>query len=187
MTLKTAILLILGGVLANNYAFEKFLGAASLLGFSGKQNKLLAAGLGVFAVILISAPLNWAVQTYILMPADLSFLQILVFTALILCVAYLVALLAKVMFKKERGVFFPVLAVNGAVLGLMLGSISEGLSFVSAMLTALGVGLGFFCGLFVFAALREKINDPAVPKAFRGLPVELLAAGIISMALLAFK
>ena len=61
------------------------------------------------------------------------------------------------------------------------------LSFVPAMLTAVGVGLGFFCGLFIFAALREKIDELFVPKSFRGLPIELLAAGIISMALLAFK
>ena len=69
MTLKAAILLILGGVLANNYAFEKFLGTAPLLGYSKKDNKLLAVGLGVLAVILLSAPLAWAVQTWLLAPA----------------------------------------------------------------------------------------------------------------------
>ena len=95
MTLKSAVLLILGGVLANNYVFEKFLGTAPLLGYAKKENKLLAAGLGVFAVILISAPLNWVLQTCLLAPSELDFLQILAFTALILCVAYLVAFLAK--------------------------------------------------------------------------------------------
>ena len=187
MTFKTAVLLILGGVLANNYVFENFLGASRLLGYSKKENKLLASGLGVFAVVLISAPLTWAVQAYVLQPAGLGFLGTLVFTALILCAAYLVARLAKLLFKKELGCFFPVLAVNGAVLGLVLNSVADGLSFVPAMLTAVGVGLGFFCGLFVFAFLREKIDELFVPKAFRGLPIELLAAGIISMALLAFK
>lgn len=187
MMFKTAVLLILGGVLANNFVFEKFLGSAVLLGFSKKENKLLAAGLGVLAVVLISAPLTWAVYTYCLEPAHLGFMQILVFTALILCVAYLVARLAGSLFKKELGAFFPVLAVNGAVLGLALAVIADGLSFVPAMLSAVGVGLGFFCGLFVFSALREKIDELFVPKSFRGLPIELLAAGIISMALMAFK
>ena len=187
MTLKAAILLVLGGVLANNYAFEKFLGTAPLLGYSKKDNKLLAVGLGVLAVILLSAPLAWAVQTWLLAPASLGFLQLLFFTALNLCVAYVVACLAKVLFKKELGAFFPVIAVNAAVLGLALSNAGESAGFAQAMLTALGVGLGFFCGLFVFSALREKIDELYIPKAFRGLPVELFAAGIISMALLAFK
>ena len=187
MTFKTAVLLILGGLLANNYMFEKLLGSATLLGFSKKENKLMAAGLGVLAVVVLSAPLTWAVYTFILEPAHLGFLQLLVFMALILCMAYLVAWLAGNLFKKDLGAFFPVLAVNGAVLGLALTMIADGLSFVPAMLTAVGVGLGFFCALFIFAALREKIDELFVPKSFRGLPIELLAAGIISMALLAFK
>ena len=100
MTLKAAILLVLGGVLSNNYAFEKFLGTAPLLGYSKKDNKLLAVGLGVLAVILLSAPLAWTVQTWLLAPASLGFLQLLIFTALNLCVAYVVACLAKALFKK---------------------------------------------------------------------------------------
>jgi len=187
MTVKTAILLILGGVLANNYAFEKFLGTAPLLGYSKKGNKLLAVGLGVFAVILLSAPLSWAIQTFLLAPANLDFLQLLIFTALNLCVAFVVACLAKQLFQKELGAFFPVIAVNAAVLGLALSNAEESAGFCQAMLTAIGVGFGFFSGLFVFSALREKIDELYVPKAFRGLPVELVAAGIISMALLAFK
>ena len=187
MTFKTAILVILGGVLANNYAFERFLGTAPLLGYSKKGNKLLAVGLGVFTVVLLSAALTWAVQTCLLVPASLGFLQPLIFTALNLCVAYAVSCLAKVLFKKELGAFFPVIAVNAAVLGLALSNARESAGFCQAMLTAVGVGIGFFCGLFVFSALREKIDELYVPKAFRGLPVELFAAGLISMALLAFK
>ena len=187
MTFKSAILLILAGVLANNFAFEKFLGTAPLLGFSKKENKLFAVGLGVLAVVLISAPLTWAVQTYMLAPAKLTFLKILIFTALILCVAYLVSCLSVALFKKKLGAFFPVIAVNAAVLGLALINAGESAGFVQAMLTAVGVGLGFFCGLFVFSALREKIDELSVPKAFRGLPIEFFAAAIISMALLAFK
>ena len=105
MTFKTAVLLILGGVLANNYVFEKLLGSATLLGFSKKENKLMAAGLGVLAVVVLSAPLTWAVYTFILKPANLGFLQLLVFTVLILCTAYLVAWFAGNLFKKELGAF----------------------------------------------------------------------------------
>ena len=80
-----------------------------------------------------------------------------------------------------------ILAVNSAVFGLAVTAASDGLSLTATMLTALGVGLGYLFTLFVFAGLRETIDDFYVPKAFRGLPVQLLAAAIISMALLGFK
>ena len=116
MTVKSVILLILGGVLANNFVFEKFLGLPPLLGFAKKDNKLTALGLSVFVVILLTSPLTWAVQSYVLAPAGLEALQLLVFVALILCVVWLVELIAKAIFKKGLGVYFPVIALNGAVL-----------------------------------------------------------------------
>lgn len=187
MTVKSVILLILGGVLANNFVFEKFLGLTPLLGFAKKDNKLTALGLSVFVVILLTSPLTWAVQSYVLAPAGLEALQLLVFVALILCVVWLVELIAKAIFKKGLGVYFPVIALNSAVLGLAVSNVSAGLGFVEAQLTAVGVGLGFWAALYVFSGLREKIDEMYVPKAFRGLPIELMAAGIVSMALLAFK
>ena len=187
MTLKTVILLIMSGVLANNYVFEKFFATEPLLGISRKENKLLAMGLGVFCVILLSAPLTWAVYTYILAPAKLAFLQILVFVALILCVSAIVSVFAKMFCKKELGSYFYLLAVNSAVLALAISNIANGLGFVEAMLVAVGSALGFLFALVVFAGLREKIEETYIPKAFRGLPIVLLALAIVSMALLAFN
>lgn len=187
MTLKTALLLIISGVLANNFVFEKFFASEALLGISRKENKLAAMGLGVFFVILLSSPLTWAVYTYILAPADLAFLKLLVFVALILCVTAIVSALAKALCKKELGCYFPILAVNSAVLALCISTVTDGLGFVEAQLTAVGVAFGFLFAMAVFAGLREKIEDTFIPKAFRGLPIELLAAAIVSMALLAFK
>lgn len=186
-TVKSLILLVISGVLAGNFALEKLMGAAPVFGLSRKENNLTALGIGVLVVMLISAPLLRAVRMFFLAPANLLFLQNICFTALILCVAYLVAWLAGALLKRPMGPYFLVLAVNSAVFGLAVTAASDGLSLTATMLTALGVGLGYLFTLFVFAGLREKVDDFYVPKAFRGLPVQLLAAAIISMALLGFK
>ena len=149
MTAKEIILLVLGGVLANNFVFERFLGLAPLFGAARKGEKLLALGLSVLAV-----------------------------TALL-------GLLADKLFKKPLGVYFPVIALNSAVLGLAI--VASAADLLTAVLTALGVGLGFLAALPVFAGVLSRIDEQAVPKAFRGLPIQLLAAGIVSLALLAFK
>ena len=186
-TVKSLILLIIGGALAGNYALEKLMGAAPVFGLSRKEKALPALGIGVLVVMLLTAPLLRAVHLAFLAPANLLYLQNLCFTALILCVAYLVSLLAKAVLKKPLGPYFLLLAVNSAVFGLAVNVITDGLSLTATILTALGVGLGYLFTLFVFAGVREKVDDFYVPKAFRGLPVQLLAAAIISMALLGFK
>ncbi len=187
MTVKSVILLVLSGVLANNFVFERFFGAAPIFGLSRKEHALPALGLGVFCVMIISAPLLWAVNTFFLAPNNLLYLQTLCFTALIVCVACLVAFLAKVLLKKELGSYFLLLAVNSAVFALCVTGITDGLSFPILLLNAFGVGLGYLFALFVFAGLREKVDDFYIPKAFRGFPIQLLAAAIVSMVLLAFK
>ena len=185
MTAKEIILLVLGGVLANNFVFERFLGLAPLFGAARKGEKLLALGLSVLAVMLVTAPLGWVVQTLVLQPLGLAFLQIPALAALVLAVTALLGLAADKLFKKPLGVYFPVIALNSAVLGLAI--VASAADILTAVLTALGVGLGFLAALPVFSGVLSRIDEQAVPKAFRGLPIQLLAAGIVSLALLAFK
>ena len=93
---------------------------------------------------------------------------------------------AKAAFKKDLGVYFPVIALNSAVLGLAVNNAADALALGESILTALGAGLGFWLALAAFAAVRSKIRERYVPKAWRGLPIYLLTAAILSMALLAF-
>ena len=126
--MKEILLLILGGVLANNYAFEKFLGVTPVLGYSRKGKKLLAMGLAVTVVMLLTAAIAWPVKTLLDIYA-LGYLQILVYVALILIVVYIVDLIAAAVMKERLGVYFPLIALNSAVLGLALENASEGYGF----------------------------------------------------------
>lgn len=184
--MKAIVLLILGGVLANNYAFEKFLGVTPLLGYSRKESKLVALGLAVTLVMVLTAALAYPVQS-LLAEKGLAYLQLLVFVAVILALVYIVELAAKKLMNKPLGVYFPLIALNSAVLGLALENSAKGYSYGEALAAALGVGLGFLAALLLMAGVQSRIEEKHIPAAFRGLPISLLAASIISMVLVAFK
>ncbi len=186
MSIKTLIVIILSGILANNYALEKLLGVTPFLGFSRREDKAGTMGLAVAAIMLLTAAVAWPVQTYLLDALSLGYLQILVYTLVILALVYGAEALLK-RSGKTLGVYFPVLALNSALLGLCVNNAGSGLGYVEALAAALGAGLGFALGMAVFSALLTKVNNSGVPKAFRGLPVTLLAASIFSMLLTAFK
>ena len=184
--MKEILLLILGGVLVNNYAFEKLLGVTPLLGYSRKENKLVALGLSVTAVMLLVAAIAYPVQLA-LANSGLGYLRLLVFVVLVLLVVYLVELIVKAVVHQCLGVYFPLIALNSAVLGLALENSVRGYSFDQSLAAALGVGLGFLVALLLMNGVQSRIEEKHIPAAFRGLPISLLAASIIAMVLVAFK
>lgn len=186
MTFKTLVGIVLGAMLANNYALEKFLGAAPLLGWSTQEKKVTALGSSVTIAMFFTATLAALVQEFVLDVHSLGYLQTLVYAAIVLIVVYAINAVAKAAFKKSFGIYFPIIALNSAVLGLAVNNAADALTLGESILTALGAGLGFWLALAAFAAVRTKIRERYVPKAWRGLPIYLLTAAILSMALLAF-
>lgn len=181
--MKALLLIMLGGVLVNNYALEKFLGIGPVLG--GRKYGSAAMGFSVAAVMLLAAAVTWPLyRLLVLLGAE--YLETLIFVLVVLLVVYVLgAMFAKS--GKPVGAYFPLVALNSAVLGLAVNNITEGYTYVEALFAALGAGLGFVLAMVLFAGVKSKINERYVPKAFRGLPVMLLAASIISFAFYAFK
>lgn len=186
MTVKSLLLILLGGVLMNNYALQKFLGVTPFLGYAKEESKIAGLGLAVTAVMVLTAAVTWPVQNLVLAKLGLEYLQTLVFIALILVVVYLVDLIVKKGMHKCLGIYFPLIALNSAVLGLAVNSAAAGYNFLEALVAALGVGLGFLLAMFLLSGVQSRISEKYVPKAFRGLPISLLAACILSLALFAF-
>ena len=181
--MKALLLIMLGGVLVNNYALEKFLGVGPVLG--GRKYGSAAMGFSVAAVMLLAAAVTWPLyRLLVLLSAE--YLETLIFVLVVLLVVFVLgAMFAKS--GKPVGAYFPLVALNSAVLGLAVNNITEGYTYVEALFAALGAGLGFVLAMVLFAGVKSKINERYVPKAFRGLPVMLLAASIISLAFYAFK
>lgn len=182
MTMDAIFTVFLGGVLLNNYALMHFLGISTVLSNERPVKKTCCLGLSITAVMVLATLITWPLQTYVLAPFGLEYLQILVNVAVILAIAAIISAVC----KKNCKTWFVLLAVNSAVLGVTLNAVAEGFTFVQALVYALAVGLGFLLAMVAFSGIRSKIVEQNVPKAFRGLPIQLMAAAIMALALFAF-
>ena len=175
--MKESILLFLGFVLVNNCALTSYLGLTPLLGFSAKREKILVLGLSVTGVTLVLSVLLWLLRAAI--PA---YFRLLCAVAITLVLVWLLQLAL----GKKLGLYFPVIALNSVVLGLSLSTLAAE-SLLSVILSALGAGLGFLFALFLMNGIQTRLESEHLPRAFRGLPIPFLAAGILALALTAFN
>lgn len=184
------IIIMLSAVFINNYVLSRFLGICPFLGVSKKLNQATGMSLAVIFVMLIATAVTWPIQTYLLDPNNLGYLQTIVF---ILVIASLVQLVEIVLKKyipslhKSLGVYLPLITTNCAVLGVTILNIDEGYTFAEAMVNSLGSGLGFFIAMVMFSGVRSKLEGADIPKAFQGLPITLVAASITSLSFLGFS
>ena len=187
--LKSLILILMGGVLINNYVLQRFLGICPFLGVSKKLRQASGMGVAVTFVMLCATAATWPVQTYILEPMGLGYLQTIAF---ILIIAALVQFVEIVMKKfipalhRSLGIYLPRITTNCAVLGVTINNITDGYGFLESMVSSLGVGLGFLLAMVLFAGVRSRIENCPAPKSFQGLPVTLVAASIVSLAFFGF-
>ena len=188
MTLKSLILILMGGVLVNNYVLQKFLGICPFLGVSRKFQQASGMGLAVIFVMLCATAVTWPIQTYIL-GEKLAYLQTIVFILVIAALVQFVELALKKFIPalhQSLGVYLPLITTNCAVLGVTINNITDGYNFLESMVSSLGVGLGFWLAMILFAGVRSKIDNSAPPKCLQGLPVTLIAASIVSLSFYGF-
>lgn len=187
--IKALILILMGGVLINNYVLQQFLGICPFLGVSKKPNQALGMGVAVTFVMLVSTAATWPIYYYILEPNGLSYLQTVVFILVIATLVQFVEIILKRFIPslfKALGVYLPLITTNCAVLGVALNNITDGYGFIESMVSSLGVGLGFLLAMILFAGVRSRIENCPAPKAFKGLPTTLIAASIVAMSFFGF-
>ena len=189
MTIKSLILIIMGGVLVNNYVLQQFLGICPFLGVSKKSNQAVGMGVAVTFVMLVASAATWPIYYFILEPYGLAYLQTVVFILVIATLVQFVEIVLKKFIPslfKALGVYLPLITTNCAVLGIALNNITDGHGFIASMASSLGVGLGFLLAMVLFAGVRSKIENCPAPKAFKGLPTTLIAASIVAMSFYGF-
>ena len=188
MTLKSLILILMSGVLVNNYVLQRFLGICPFLGVSKKFQQASGMGIAVTFVMLCATAATWPIQTYIL-GEKYAYLQTIVFILVIAALVQFVELVLKRFIPalhESLGVYLPLITTNCAVLGVTINNITDGYNFLESMVSSLGVGLGFLLAMVLFAGVRSKIDDSAPPRCLRGLPVTLIAASIVSLSFYGF-
>ncbi len=186
------LIIIVSAVFVNNFVLSQILGICPFLGVSKKIDTSVGMGIAVTFVMGVASVFTYALNAYVLTPLNLEYIQTIVF---ILVIAVLVQI-AEIIIKRfsstlynALGVYLPLITTNCAVLGVALINVTPSLNYnlLSAFVNGVFSGVGFTLALVLMAGIREKTVTSDVPRAFRGFPIALITAGIMSMAFLAFS
>lgn len=186
----TYISIIVTAIFVNNIVFAQFLGICPFLGVSKKLSSALGMGAAVTFVMALSTAVTWLLQTYLLTPFGLGFMQTIVF---ILVIAALVQMLEIIMKKvapalyQALGVFLPLITTNCAVLGVAILVVRDNLDLGQSVVYAVSTALGFTLALTLFAGIREQLELTDIPRPMRGAPIALICAGLLALAFMGFS
>ena len=184
------LMIIMTSVLVNNYVLSRFLGICPFLGVSKKLNQATGMGIAVTFVMLLATSVTWPIQHFLLDRFNLGYLQTIVFILVIAALVQFVEIVLKKYLPAlhaSLGIYLPLITTNCAVLGVTINNIRDGYTFLESMVSSLGCGIGFLFAMVLFSGVRSRLEDADPPKAFRGLPITLIAAAITSLSLFGFS
>ena len=182
-------LLLLGAVFVNNFVLVKFLGLCPFMGVSRQLDGAYGMALATGFVLTLSSALAWVVQHWLLAPLALEHLRTLGF---ILVIAAVVQFTEIVMNRQSPrlyrvlGIYLPLITTNCAVLGVTLLNVQARHSLFESVVYGFGAAVGFGLVLVMFSAMRERLDAADVPAAWRGTPIALVTAGLMSLAFMGF-
>ena len=184
------ILIFISAIFVNNIVLSQFLGICPFLGVSKKIETSLGMGMAVAFVLTVSTVVTYILQKCVLNPLGLQYLQTIAF---ILVIASLVQMVEIVLKKaspalyQSLGIFLPLITTNCAVLGVAILVIQKNFTLVVSIVYALSTAIGFSLALVLFAGIREQLAYVNIPKSMRGMPIVLIAAGLLSLAFMGFS
>lgn len=183
------ILIIISAILVNNFVLTRFLGICPFLGVSRKLPTALGMCGAVIFVMTSGSAVTWALQHKILIPLGLGYLQTIAFILVIAAFVQLVDIVMRkflVKLHSALGIFLPLITTNCAVLGVAVLNIQLEYSLPKAVVFGFAASLGFSLALVIFTGLREKIDRANPPRAFQGVAIALVTAGLLSLAFMGF-
>ena len=186
---KTLIVILFSAVLVDNYVLSRFLGICPFLGVSKKSDQAVGMGASVIFVMLVATAATWPIYNYLLVPNGLAYLQTIVFILVIAALVQFVEIFLKKFIPalhKSLGVYLPLITTNCAVLGVTINNITDEYTFIESMVSSLGCGLGFLLAMWLFAGVRNRLEESDAPECFKGMPITLVAASIVSVAFMGF-
>ena len=189
MSITGLLSIFLAAILTNNYILSKFLGICPFLGVSKKLDTAVSMSAAVIVVMVVATAVTWPIQTLLLDPLGLGYLQTIVF---ILIIAALVQFIETFMKKnmpplyQALGVYLPLITTNCAVLGVTTLNISSGYNYIESLINSFGSGVGFLVAMVLFAGVRGRLETADIPKSLQGLPITLVSASIVACSFLGF-
>ena len=184
------ILAIVSSMLIDNVVLSRFYGICPFLGVSKKVKSSLGMGIAVVFVIIMASLICWPLYNFVLVPAGVPFLDTVAYILVIASLVQLVGLFIKKFspsLYKSLGIYLPLIATNCAVLGVVQSNTDQGLDFLMSLGNAIGTSVGFLIIIVVFSCIRVRLETANTPKAFKGLPIALITAAIMAIALMGLQ
>jgi len=189
-------------IFIDNMIFAYFLGMCSYLAVSKTVKTSMGLGIAVTFVLVITVPVNFLLEEYVLKKGalawlnesfatlDLSFLSFIMFIAVIASITQLVEMVIEKFspaLYNSLGIFLPLIAVNCAILGASLFMQErEYANIGEATVFGLGSGIGWWLAIVALAAIREKMRYSNVPAPLRGLGITFILTGLMGIAFMSF-
>ncbi|MDY4917009.1 MAG: electron transport complex subunit RsxA [Candidatus Cryptobacteroides sp.] len=193
------LIIIISAIFVNNIVLSQFLGICPFLGVSNKLSTAVGMSGAVCFVITLATLVTYLLQVYVLAPLNIEFLQTIAFILVIAALVQMVEIVLKKVspsLYSALGIFLPLITTNCAVLGVALIVVTKEFSFggephmlnlVESLVYALSTAVGYGLAMVLFAGIRETLALNSVPKAFKGVPIALISAGIMAMAFMGFS
>ena len=184
------LLIFISAIFVNNIILSQFLGICPFLGVSKKVDTAMGMGAAVAFVLSLATIVTWLVQTYVLNPFGLAYLQTLAFILVIAALVQMVEIILKKVspgLYQALGIFLPLITTNCAVLGVAILVIQKDFNLLQSVVYAFSTALGFALALIVFAGLREQQSLVKIPRGMQGMAIVLVTAGLLSLAFMGFS
>jgi len=184
-----ALLIFISAVLVNNFVLNRFLGICPFLGVSKKVETALGMGIAVTFVMALASAVTYVVNGFILIPLDLDYLYNIAFILIIAALVQFVEMFIKKSsptLYRALGIYLPLITTNCAVLGVTVLNRDNQYNFIVSIVHGVGAAIGFTLAIVLFASIRERMEHNDIPEAFKGFPITLVTAGLMSIAFLGF-
>ena len=188
--MKELIIILIGSALVNNVVLSQFLGLCPFLGVSKKVETAAGMGGAVIFVITIASAFTSLIYDFILVPANLTYMQTIVFIIVIAALVQFVEMVLKKIspsLYNSLGVYLPLITTNCAVLGVALINVQKEYSFIPSVVNGFGTAVGFTIAIVIMAGIRERNEHNDISKSFKGSPIVLITAGLMAIAFFGFS
>lgn len=188
--MKELIMIAIGAAFVNNVVLSQFMGLCPFLGVSKKIDTAAGMGGAVIFVITISSFVTSILYRFLLVPLSITYLQTIVFILVIAALVQLVEMFLKKTIPalyRSLGVYLPLITTNCAVLGVALTNVQNDYGILQSTVSGIATAVGFTVSIVIMAGIREKIEYNDIPESFKGMPVVLLTAGLMSIAFFGFS
>ena len=188
--MRELLIIAVGSALVNNVVLSQFLGLCPFLGVSKTVKTAAGMGAAVIFVITLASAVAAVIYQFVLEPNGLAYLETIVFILVIAALVQFVEMFLKKFMPplyQALGVYLPLITTNCAVLGVALTNVQKSYSILTSVVNGFATAAGFTIAIVILAGIREKIEYNDIPESFKGMPITMIAAGLMAIAFCGFS